>query len=85
MVIGVKATYAYNSILLHHLTSPVDPGEPEIGNTDQSIPIKINCNDDELHYGIPGGSANFKEGDNIDKCNNIHDPRLPQQVSTDHS
>ena len=41
--------------------------EPEIGSTDSNIPIDNNCTDDELHFGMPGGSGDFEdEGDESD-------------------
>jgi hypothetical protein len=49
------------------LTSEVAIEEPEIGSTDRNIPIDNNGMDDELHFGMPGGSGNFKdEGDESD-------------------
>jgi hypothetical protein len=41
--------------------------EPEIGSTDPNILIDNNCTDDELHFGMPGGSGDFDdEGDESD-------------------
>ena len=56
-----------NAILLDYLTSEVALEEPEIGRTDPNIPIDNNCTDDELHFGMPGGSGDFEdEGDESD-------------------
>jgi len=35
--------------------------EPEIGSTHPNIPIDDNFMDDELHFGIPGGSGDFED------------------------
>jgi hypothetical protein len=54
-------------ILLDYLTSEVTLEKPQIGNTDPNIPIDNNCMDDELHFGLPGGSGDFEnEGDKSD-------------------
>jgi len=37
-----------------------------------NIPIENNCTDDELHFGMPGGSGNYEdEGDKSDERNAI--------------
>jgi hypothetical protein len=67
VVISVEAVHVDNAILLDNLTSEVALEEPEIGSTDPNIPIDNNCTDDELHFGLPGGSGNFEnEGDESD-------------------
>jgi hypothetical protein len=67
VVISVEAAHVDNAILLDYLTSEVAIEEPEIGSTDPNIPIDIDCTDDELHFGMPGGSGNFEdEGDECD-------------------
>jgi len=67
MAISVEAVRVDNAILLQYLTSEVALGEPEIRSTDPNIQIDKNCRDDELHFGMPGRSANFgKEGDESD-------------------
>jgi hypothetical protein len=67
VVISVAAAHVDNAILLDYLTSKVALEEPEIGSTDQNIPIDNNCMDDELHFGMPGGSGDFEdEGDESD-------------------
>jgi hypothetical protein len=46
--------------------------EPEIGSTDPNIPIDNNCTDDELHFGMPGGSRDYDdEGDERDVFDSI--------------
>ena len=46
--------------------------EPEIGSTDPNIPIDNNCTDDELDFGMPGGSGDQEdEGDECDDCDAI--------------
>jgi hypothetical protein len=67
VVISVEAARVDNAILLDYLTSEVALEEPEIGSTDPNIPIDNNCTDDELHFGMPGGSGDFEdEGDESD-------------------
>ena len=67
MVISVEAARVDNAILLDYLASEVALEEPEIGSTDPNIPIDNNCTDDELHFGMPGGSGDFEdEGDESD-------------------
>jgi len=57
VVISVEAARVGNAILLNYLATKVALEEPEIGSTDSDIPIDNNCTDDELHFGIPGGSG----------------------------
>jgi len=67
VVISVEAASGDNAILLDYLTSEVALEEPKIGSTDSNIPIDNNCTDDELHFGMPGGSGDFEdEGDESD-------------------
>jgi hypothetical protein len=67
VVISVEAARVDNAILLDYLKSEVALEEPEIGSTDSNIPIDNNCTDDELHFGMPGGSGDFEdEGDESD-------------------
>jgi hypothetical protein len=64
VVISVDAARVDNAIHLDYLTSEVALEEPEIGCTDPNIPIDNICTDDELHFGMPGGSRDFEdEGD----------------------
>ena len=64
MVISVEAARVDNAILLHYLASEVALEEPEIRSTEPNIPIDNNCMDDELHFGMPGGSGDYEdEGD----------------------
>jgi hypothetical protein len=67
VVISVEAACVDNAILLDYLTSEVAIEEPEIGSNDPHIPMDNNCTDDELHFGMPGGSGDFEdEGDKSD-------------------
>jgi hypothetical protein len=67
VVISVEAAHVDNAILLDYLASEVALEEPEIGSTDPNIPIDNNCTDDKLHFGMPGGSGDYKdEGDESD-------------------
>jgi len=46
--------------------------EPEIGSTNPNIPIDNNCMDDELHFGMPGGSRDYEDkGDESNVCDAI--------------
>jgi hypothetical protein len=67
VVISVEAARVDNAILLVYLASEVALEEPEIGSTDPNIAIDNNCTDDELHFGMPGGSGDYEdEGDGSD-------------------
>jgi len=61
VVISLEAAHVDNAILLDYLTSKVALEEPEIGSTDPNIPIDNNCTDDELHFGMPGGSRDYDD------------------------
>jgi len=62
VVISVEAAHVDNAILLDYLTSEVALEEPEIGSTDPNIAIDNNCTDDELNFGMPGGSRDYEDG-----------------------
>jgi hypothetical protein len=77
VVISVEAAHVDNGILIEYLASEVALEEPEIGSTDQTIPIDNNCMDDKLHFGMPGGSRDYEdEGDNSDDRDAIPTARL---------
>jgi len=61
LVISLKAARVDNAILLDYLTSEVALEEPEIGRTDPNILIDNNCMNDELHFGMPGGSGDYED------------------------
>jgi hypothetical protein len=61
VVIRVEAARVDNAILLDYLPSEAALEEPEIGSTDSNKPIDNNCIDDELHFGMPGGSGDFED------------------------
>jgi hypothetical protein len=61
VVISVEAAWVDNAILLNDLTSKVELEEPEIGSTDPNILIDNNCTNTELHFGMPGGSGDYKD------------------------
>jgi len=63
VVISTEAASVDNAILLDYLTSKVALEEPEIGSTFPNILIDNNCMDDELHFGMPGGSGDFVDED----------------------
>jgi len=67
VVISVEAARVHNAILLDYLASEVALEEPEIESIDPTIPMDNNCTDDELHFGLPGGSGDYEdEGDESD-------------------
>jgi len=55
-VISTEAVHVVNAILVDDFTSEVALEEHEIGSTDPNIPTDNNCTDDELYFGMPGGS-----------------------------
>jgi len=61
VVINVEGARVDNAILLEYLTSKVALEQPEIGSTDPNIPIHNNCMDDELDFGMPGGSGDCED------------------------
>jgi hypothetical protein len=84
VVITVEAARVDNAILLDYLASEVALEEPEIGSTDPNIPIDNNCMDDELHFGMPGGSGDYKdEGDESDDCDAIPTASRQQRPTTE--
>jgi hypothetical protein len=64
VLISVEAARVDNAILLDYSASNLAVEEPEIRSTDPNIPINNNCTDEELHFGMPGGSRDYNdEGD----------------------
>jgi hypothetical protein len=64
VLISVEAAHVDNAILLDYSASNLALEEPEIRSTDPNIPINTNCTDEELHFGMPGGSGDYEdEGD----------------------
>jgi hypothetical protein len=61
VVISMEVARVDNHILLDYLASEVALEEPDIGSTDPNIPIDNNCTDDELYFGMPGGSGDFND------------------------
>ena len=62
-----------NAILLHYSTSEVALEAREIRRTDPNIRIDNNSTDDELHFGIAGGTWDFEEdGEGCDERDAIH-------------
>jgi len=60
MVISMEAVCVDNAILLDYLTSEVALEDPEIGSPDPNIAIDNDFMDDERHFGMPGGSRDYK-------------------------
>jgi len=66
------------------MASGVALEEPDIGSTDPSIPIDNNCMDDELHFGVPGGSGDHEdEGDESDVRKSIPTTRRRRRPATE--
>jgi len=84
MVISMEAARVENAILLDYLASELGLEEPEIGSTDPDIPIDKTCTDDELHFGMPGGSWDCEdEGDESDEHNAIPTASLRRRPGTE--
>jgi len=81
VVISMEAARVDNAILLYCLTSEVALEEPEIGSTNPTIPIDNNCTDDELHFGMPGGSGNYE--DELDESDAIPTASRQLQAATE--
>jgi hypothetical protein len=62
--VNVEAVGVDNAILLDYLTSEVALEELEIGTTDQNIAVDNNCTNDELHFGMPADSGDYKDEGN---------------------
>jgi len=71
-VIRTEAERADNASLRDYLTAKVAIEESEIESTDPWIPIDHHCPDDELHFGMPVGCADYDNaGDEIDESDAI--------------
>jgi hypothetical protein len=67
MVIIMEVVHVENAILVDYLTPKVALAKPEMGRTDPNILIVNNSMDDELHFGMPGGSWDYEnQGDERD-------------------
>jgi len=85
VMISLAAVRVANAILLDYLASEVALEEPEIRSTDPNIPIDNNCTDDELDFGMPGGSGDSKdEGDEMDDRDAIPTASQRQRPATGH-
>jgi len=84
IVISMEAACVDNAILHVYLTSKVALEEPEIRSTDPNIPIDNNCMNDELHFGMPGGSGDHKyKGDKGDEHDAIPNASWRRQPVTE--
>jgi hypothetical protein len=82
VVISVEAARVENAFLLDYLASKVALAEPEIRSTDPNIPLDNNCTDDDLHFGMPGGSGDYEdEGDESDDRDEIPIARRRRQAA----
>ena len=67
VVISMEAARVVITILLDYSTSQVALQEAEIGSPDPTIPIELNCTNDNLNFRIRGGSGDCEgEGDESD-------------------
>jgi hypothetical protein len=82
VVISVDSEHVENAILLDYLTSEVALEVPEIGSSDPKILIDNTCTDDELHFGMPGGSGDFE--DEGDACDAIPTTSWQRRAVTEH-
>jgi hypothetical protein len=83
-VISVVAPCVDNAILLDYWVCEVALEEHEIGSTDPNIPINNNCMDDELHFGMPGGSGDYEEeGDDTGVRNAMPTASRQRRPATD--
>jgi hypothetical protein len=57
VVLSLHAAGVENTIFHEDLTSDVADEEHESAGSDTNIPIAINCTNDKLHFGCPGGSG----------------------------
>jgi hypothetical protein len=74
-VIRVEVVCADNAILHDYMTSEVALWEPEIRRTHRNIPIAQVGMDDEVNFGLPGGSGDYYDtGDECNKRNTIPTP-----------
>ena len=63
-VISFEAACVHYSSFLDYLACEGVLEGPEIGSTDQNIPVEHPCTDNALHSRMPGGSGDYKdEGD----------------------
>jgi hypothetical protein len=61
VVISVEAACVDTAIVLDYLASKVALEEPVIGSTESNILISNNDTDDELQFGIAGGSGDYED------------------------
>jgi hypothetical protein len=84
MVISTEGASVDNAIHHHYLTSEVALEEPEIKSSDPNIPIDNNRTDDNVHFGMPGGSGDYdNEGDESDEHDAIRTASRRQQPGTE--
>jgi hypothetical protein len=84
VVISVEAACVNNAILLNWLTSKVVLQEPEIRSTDRNIPIDKDSTNDQLHFGMPGGSGDDEEeAEASDVCDAIPTISLQRWPATE--
>jgi hypothetical protein len=84
VVTSVEAARVDNAVLVDYLASEVALQEPEIGSTDPNIPIDNNLTNDELRFGMPGGSGVYEDdGDESDDGDAIPTASLRRRPVTE--
>ena len=84
VAISMEVGYVEDTILLDYLMSKVPLEEPEIGRTDENIPIDDNCSDAELGFGWPGCSEHYNDrGGKIEESDDIPNTSQRQQATTE--
>ena len=84
VLISVEAARVDKAIVIDYLASEVVLEELGIGSAYPNIPIDNNCSDDELHFGMPGGSGdNEDEGDESDHRDAIATASWRQRPATE--
>jgi len=61
VVINTEAACIDNAILLAYLTSEVMLEELQIASTDPKIQLENNCTEDDMHFGMAGGTRDYDD------------------------
>jgi len=61
VVISMEAAHVDNAIHLDYFVSEVALEEPDLASTYPHIPIDNKCTDDELHFRMRVGSADYED------------------------
>jgi len=86
VVISAQSARVDKGILLDYLSSEAALEDPESRSTERNMPIDINLTNDELDFGIPGGSENCdNQGDESDVRDAIPIASQRQRPATEHN